>query len=532
MAIPTANPMKQRSTAGSCILEVTTRPSALSQWSDRLVADSLTFKLWLADGAVDPNANEARGVPRLVAEGDGTVLQSITRYIQIRTRQTLAVPALGGLSSNNSSSSDSSSDDPSNSDSSSTRTSAYPPEFEYPQPLSYLQLCDLNTVLTQYEQTVVTLPPIAPEQLSENVILLQPVRDNRVDPSTNVIRSPRKLRKRMRLWASAAATALAAVGLTTALWSRESTLQEVATADNVTIRADVSEPETVQLLEQAQADDISPDSSLDTSSNALPDSSPNFSSNSSPNLPLSDDETQSAKALFEDTQPDVSSNISSGQTAQSLSRTQVGLGDNSALPSTDESATLAPSAPQTLTAAPSPTSTEQDLAQNQTEILPTTPSPAIAEFGASRLAEQSEEVPRIEMLEETTSAADINSAEGEAVLGSDPNDSARSTAIAVPNDLPPAELALQSMPIVSQVQTYFQQRWQGGSEGILLYELRLSDTGDILSFTAFSEAAEQQRERILPSTARPSFATSSESDSLILRVILSDDGTVQVIETR
>ncbi|MEO0768418.1 MAG: hypothetical protein AAFY72_03140, partial [Cyanobacteria bacterium J06649_4] len=91
--MPAARPIHQSYTAGSCKLEVVSQPSALSQWTARPVAQQLTFKLWLQN----TNISSANGLENndltLVAEGDRTTLQTITQYVQTKTRSTLALVA-------------------------------------------------------------------------------------------------------------------------------------------------------------------------------------------------------------------------------------------------------------------------------------------------------------------------------------------------------------------------------------------------------------------------------------------------------
>ncbi|WP_193853627.1 hypothetical protein [cf. Phormidesmis sp. LEGE 11477] len=509
--MPAAEPTKQRYIAGGCLLEVEVQPSALSQWSDRLVTNSVTFRLWLSDDAAmsyrdSSHADERQASQRLVAEGDRTLLQSIAQYIQTQTRQTLAVAALGGLTRN---------------ESLSAETFTYPSGFNYSQPLSYLQLCDLNTVLSQYEQAILTLPSLLAEelteQLSENVILLPTIRDRQTDPSTNVVRLPRRRRNRVDRWASSAAAALAAVGLTTALWYRQSNLQDLTVANEVATSARVSESETAQSLEPTLEEDTSADEtqSADTQSASI----------------------ETADTGITDTEssvPNLSSDRLSTQATEPLPRTP-------ARPTRD------PRDPVAQATEPAPPSSTQ----NPTQTTTSAPSPAISEADTEPLfAEQSEAAPEADELEaddlkiseleldtsgtdEVTPQADVEIAESESLSHSEMSSApARSAVASAPSAAPPAAFIPQTTSTVGQVQTYFQQRWQGGGEAALLYDLKLSATGEVVSFTAINEAAARQRDRLFPSAAPPSFLTNADDSSSTLRVVLNSDGTVQVIETQ
>lgn len=495
MVIPAAEPTKQRYTAGSCVLEVVVQPSVLSQWSDRLVADSVMFKLWLANSTDSTTrADVIQSSQQLVAQGDRPALQSITQYIQTRTRQLLAISAFSRPSSSQSSNQQSSDRQLSDRQSSHTETIAYPPEFEYSQPLSYLQLCDLNTVLSQYERAVLTVPSVPAEQLSENIILLPAVRDRQTDPTANIVQLPRKPR-RVALWTSAAAAALAAIGLTTALWPRESTVQELAVEDKTAISARGFEPQTVQVEQDLEGD------STDSFTSALSETLPNA------------DKSQLAENLPTDfarnTAP--TQTLTGATTAPAPVTEQNSIGERSKRPST---------------------ASQSAIADLSIEPLPTNPARERPELGTLEIGElETSDLGTDEIAPEIETFTPENN-----ILSRSINNNAQSAETTMPNSAasttPPAEFIQGPTSTVSQVQTYFQQRWQGGDNASLLYELRLSPTGEVVSFVAINDAAKQQRDRIFPSTARPSFVTNTGGSSLTLRVVLNGDGTVQVIENR
>ncbi len=506
MATPAANSVKQRYTAGSCALEIVLQPSALSQWSERLVTDAFTFRLWLAEG---DTAQEIRATKRIVAEGDHSVLQAIAQYIQNKTRQTLAVPALGAPPISPSSS------DPD-----------CPPEFQQSQPISYLQLCDLNTVLAQHEQGVLALPAAtehlleespSKEHLGENIVLLEAVRDRRAEQTaereTSAIPLPPNRKKRVGLWAaSSAAAALLAIGLTTALRSRNPALQEFTTANNTAASS------------QAAVEGNSPEDSLQTETLE--------------NFAIDADGAQADSAQRDEALPTLPPVApSSGQTTGPLPRVPTRPERNQELSSARNPAAQASDFPLSMPV-PLP-----DTPPNSISTAPISPGgssaiappPPVPESGRDSLFSDQFETaaPNVSVAQSSvptdnqnvnnsaarsqvgTSSADISSADSSQASGS-----------------PSAAQSQRSTPIVSQVQNYFQQRWQGGNETPLVYELTLSADGTVADFTAASEAAALERDRIFPSTAPPSFSTSPGTGASTLRILLNGDGTVQVIETR
>ena len=70
MAMPAAQPIHQSYVAGSCKLEVTSLPSALSQWAGRPITNVVDFKLWLESQVPENEADFSQ----LAAEGDRTQL--------------------------------------------------------------------------------------------------------------------------------------------------------------------------------------------------------------------------------------------------------------------------------------------------------------------------------------------------------------------------------------------------------------------------------------------------------------------------
>ncbi|MEM6868270.1 MAG: hypothetical protein AAF528_07805, partial [Cyanobacteria bacterium P01_C01_bin.121] len=231
MASPAARPNFRRYTAGSCLLEVEVQPSALSQWSVKPIAKELSFQLWLQDADGESVETTAQSAPeqarvdtavgrKLIAQGDRTDLKSLSQYFQQQTEQVLAIAALNPRTRQ-------------------TAASSPPTSLQITEPLGYLQLCDITSVLSQHAQATRTLPialdsaltveptaAVAREAPSEssNVIPLDEARRQRAGDTDR--RQSSRRRRRTQVWASSAAAALFAVGLTTTLLSRDPSLQE------------------------------------------------------------------------------------------------------------------------------------------------------------------------------------------------------------------------------------------------------------------------------------------------------------------
>ena len=234
------------------------QPSALSQWSARPIVKELSFRLWLHDegeeseAEVDRLEGEVDGARRLIASGDRTALQVLAQYFQQQTQQVLAIAAR-----------------------SRTRQATAlpsPKSLQIIEPLGYLQLCDITTVIGQYEQTMRTLPvaldaapsvEIAQESAREaapnpsNVISFDVRRQRRVSTA----RRPTTRKRRTGAWASSAAAALFVVGLTTTLISRDPALQE----SNVVSDTVIEGPQEGFALEGGEAQTTTPAESPESS---------------------------------------------------------------------------------------------------------------------------------------------------------------------------------------------------------------------------------------------------------------------------
>ncbi len=437
-----AGPVQQRYTAGGCALDVTLQSSALSQWYPRPIAQALNFKLWLD---TPPIASENGGDGQtltLVAEGDRETLQAIAHHIAQQTRNTLSLASVSH---------------------SPTRLlpppAPCPPSFRLQSPLSYLQLCDLTAVFNQYEQAICPLPvPLSPSVASSR-------------PRGRLIAFP----AHRRLWASSAAAALLAVGLTTALLTR--TEQDAAVIS-----------------------DSSPaDSDL---ANAKPSSqqSDAQSSEDLPTLESAPTEPESAAENPLRTTPPPSADRRPAPTIDSPKPSP----KRPASPAITAEETLPPP-PLAAAGAPPPEATPgESQGESLSETQPATPntvngSADVRPLPTPSTARQSAATPDAEQ-SQTSPSADT-------------------------------DLQAENSDIIAQVQNYFQAQWQTIDQKAqfpLSYQLQISRSGEVTSFMGLSDAAQEYRDRLLP--ADPLTFSHSADEALTLRLTLTADGLVQVTE--
>lgn len=464
-----ASPVHQRYTAGSCTLDVTLQLSALSQWQPQPVAQQLQFQLWLRPADSDETAAS------LVAEGDRQTLQSVTHYIQQQTRATLALASLNAGTARS--------------------VPPLPPGCEIASPLSYLQLCDLTTVLNQCEQAVRPLPvslslALASESSSSAA---ESTRDRHSSHSGNLI-SLAAVRRRPKLWASSAAAAVFAIGLTTTLWpvvNREAT----TSAPEVSSESDYSAaaPRPDQSLSDQAPSNQPPEASASRdleapAASAVPEGSRNV-------LPALPDRSAGRSAGRSTGRAE---NPPAGSRAPADSRPK-----QPPVPMPNQPAQSAdPESGESLASAPANISEEAPAAARQAE--PIAPSAA-------------------------SSAASADTAEEFSAADAPP---------------PVAPTATDEADTIAQIQAYFAARWQpdqAASQDPLAYQMRLSASGEVVTFAALSEAAQAYRDRLLPPdgqpltfSVNPDSATSGHSSAqsagtgLTLRIVLTADGEVQV----
>ena len=552
MATPAARPNFQLYTAGSCTLEVEVQPSALSQWSARPIVKELSFRLWLHDegeeseAEVDRLEGEVDGARRLIASGDRTALQVLAQYFQQQTQQVLAIAAL-----------------------SRTRQATAlpsPKSLQIIEPLGYLQLCDITTVIGQYEQTMRTLPvaldaapsvEIAQESAREaapnpsNVISFDVRRQRRV--STD--RRPTTRKRRTGAWASSAAAALFVVGLTTTLISRDPALQE----SNVVSDTVIEGPQEGFALEGGEAQTTTPAESPESSISQEP------TDNLDPAISESADANEST--ISRDAQADTTRQPEIGsrqpQTTAAIPPSSPAPPSSPVSPS--RSVDRVPATGSDTTTTQLPETQPDDLASStsnaEAEDLPqpsppeeVAPSPAAsAEPSTSDTTEDSDfarrpaaELPQVEQEARVERAASEPFSPPPTSQPPTPTGGASSSRISIPpadnSEAQPEVLrraagrtALPSSAIATnQVQTYFQQRWQTGERGPLAYRLQLNSAGEVISFIGLDDASQAERDRILPTDTPPTFEPSSlpssapSNESLVLRVQLNQDGTVEV----
>lgn len=571
MAMPAAQPIHQSYVAGSCKLEVTSLPSALSKWAGRPIANVVDFKLWLESQVPESEADFSQ----LVAEGDRVQLQELVAYVQQETRNTLAISALNTRSD------------------STTRTRLAPPaSLQLTVPLSTLQLCDLSSVLGQYEQTIQTLPidltaaPDAELQNLDSSNLNNQTPDSRTD-TRNVVSLDaarrglssklRRRRNRVPLWASSAAVAVFAVGLTSTLWQRESGLQrsfpetvfedgvagtsspESDASDYNAAAPDAAAPDAATLESATSSPEVAAPGDEDTSSadNSKPPSAQQIPGQPPANVAAVPETAPRRDAVTEEpaeepTEAEERSSVTSTPSTPPNRR------DDAQTPET------LPSLPQR-TASPTPQTRRADAqganaqgadvqgadvqgADVQGEVSPASPpSPSRGPFtlssndapsgsneGASRGSEtfrfpqgrvESESLPQASFPPEVATSGGVADSSAERLETVE--------RLSIESALEP------SVPVnperIGQVRTYFQQRWEANDDGPLVYRLQIADSGDVVSFTGLTEASVNYRDRILPTETPPTFAPlpQAETDgsgegSSVLRVVLVADGQVRV----
>ncbi len=353
------------------------------------------------------------------------------------------------------------------------------PDFligEMTQPLSALQLCDLTSVINRYEQAVHTLP-----------VALSPALTDGVRTRASGVLIPFAIaRRRPKLWASAAAVFAIGVtaGLTTVL--RPSNQESMTTADSA-----LSEPEAA-----SEPDYSAPRQTLPPT----------------PSASSSDSEESAADGA------------SPERTARSSSPA------NDRIAAADRPARRPAKRP----ASPSP---NQSVTESNQPVASAPKQPSSSDSGTSREARppasSGEDTPTA--ARQTESLAEPSAADT-APAGNDEF----STAASSP---PVSPAASGEADTIAQVQSYFKGRWQPPTSGLqapLTYQLRLSASGEVITFAALSEAAQAYRDRLLPTDQPPTFPMSpspentdrrtaqSASDGLTLRLVLTADGQVQV----
>ncbi|MEL7352281.1 MAG: hypothetical protein AAFN38_12715 [Cyanobacteria bacterium J06560_5] len=574
--MPAARLTQQRYSHGSCTLEVSFQPSALSQWHPRLVAQALTFKLWL-EGLAPPegDAVDAAGAEAetevetasiLIAQGDRATLEAIAQNIQQQTRRTLlatvstASPTAGASR-----------------DAAITAVSApqFPPECTPQGPLSYLQLSDLMAVLGQYEQAAAVLPVnLGAENVSEAPRLIAtgdaiiddaatratasqaPVTPPNPTRKNNLIPFP-TTRRRPAVWISSAAVALVAVGLGSTMW-QNSQLQDA------------------QLAERLSADSIAKESANEEFSAALPPQQSQPPAETPAPLPTEGSRSEGSRAegsraivpeklaaqreaadsaresapatarpaapLTDDIASDTTREANLPQAAEPTSPDDLALSagsenrENAAPESADETtdemteetmqATVPPAADVPASAAPPPVVSLPEIdaiarrQPQQSAPLPPSPSIASAPVAESEVAVESEAALDSASLGDRASA-DPSAGASLPLEGAPRTEASRAGA----SD---ADTTKVADSLLTEVQTYFEARWspilaadQAADQGVeesLRYQIQLSAAGDVVSFTALNEVAQVYRDRLVPADTPLSFASGVSGDAEMERL--------------
>jgi len=100
----------------------------------------------------------------------------------------------------------------------------------------------------------------------------------------------------------------------------------------------------------------------------------------------------------------------------------------------------------------------------------------------------------------------------------------------------PATITAQpQLNTVNQVQRYFQSKWQAQGADLLepiSYEIQISTNGDVVSFSALNDAAQQYRDRLFPTDVQFTLEPSApyRTTGLSLRLNILPNGQVTVFE--
>lgn len=542
MAPLSAQPIAQSYRAGDCRLDVLFTPSALSRWSDRPVVETLTFQLWLGcdEQKIETEGEITGGEETLIAQGDRTQLQAIAQYFQATTRNVLALSSLTTASR--------------------PASSVEPPlGLQLDRSISYLQLSDIATVLTQYEQAIRPLPVALRETVS-NVIPLSSVRsaeESRPSVLPDAVReraarnrlatTSRRSRRKTGLWASSAAAALFVVGITTTLISRDPTLQEVGITSDTPIldsQTEASRSSETAPFELSSPDPLEESAEESTERDRTSARGPNGSFPIQPEpsrLPPSRNAESPVpeRTVPEQTEPNIqsSSDIPDAEVSEPT------------VPDPDTSVSSPAQSPDTR---PETSNNEQaralpeDLSglpqgTAEPEILPEAASPeAPPDVNADSTSRSSTARSTSESATRSTEEAfDIESLRTESAQ---PEGSPAAPPPASPLPTPDAAtsdsetLEAPSTRLSEQIQSYFQQRLLSSGlntveVGPLVYRLQVSEAGEVVVFVALDDASETYRNTLLPEDSLPVFAADSDDRAVsarAFRVLFNQDGVVEV----
>ncbi|MEO1791145.1 MAG: hypothetical protein AAFR25_02840 [Cyanobacteria bacterium J06629_19] len=551
MASPAARPYSQCYTAGSCTLDVEVQPSALSQWSARPIAQTLSFQLWLDDESA---ATESKAARQLIAQGDHTDLRSLTHYFQQQTQSVLAIATISAHFNNRNR----------------LAANTSPPQcLQRTAPLSYLQLCDISTVLDQHQQSTKTLPialaATASKSEPSNVIPISAAQQQTTQTNPRQA-NPRarsaNRRKRISVWGSSAAAALFAVGLTTTLISRDPSLKETNVASDAIPEA---QEESAPLDEENQSDSAvvepSPsaaDTPEDSTATETDRNSPT-ASEQNPQVDTSDPSRRPSPNSATETPSRILDSVTadSGTAGNRPPRTPASNTEQTPEDSPVSPPATASTRPEAPPAGVSPAEESDD---DRAFTPPPTDTPRETTGGASRGADFPPPAPSSptpssqEPAQQRQVPADIarsrqpsaESAIPEILVEGEtsPDAPARDDAPAdqAPAAEPPASIARARLPealsqepspdstviTINQVRSYFQQRWQSTETESLSYRLQLNAAGEIVSFIGLDDVSQMARDRILPTGQSPIFNNPPPTNESVLRIQLMSNGVVEV----
>jgi|GEM_PF-3225384 len=490
--MPADHPLQKQYTAGSCRLNVELHPSAISQWYPQPVVQNLHFKLWLLASAANTAEIEGSEITemQLIAEGDRAALQEISQYIlqQVQSRLVIAQvnqrSAMGPRST----------------------LRDCPAYLKLPEPLSYLTLCDLSSVLHQYEKTTALLPIAEPSFTSEP-------RLTNVVPITSA-------RRRPLLWASSAAAAVFAIGLTTSLWTQPQPSLSPASSELADLDQDSRQTESNDLADNPTADSLGGEPTGSSPAGSSPAGSSSAGSSPADNGEIARSSTpdlsRTERRRSETAVPNVSQPSAALEPESSQSKRPSSETSRASLPNADESSPSPTNTPSISAAPPAPAAAQSEI-NSEPQRLSGGPS----ENRATAETEALTEAPAADTAPETVRRA---------------NPSRIGNQTGNPENMAPATITAQpQLNTVNQVQRYFQSKWQAQGADLLepiSYEIQISTNGDVVSFSALNDAAQQYRDRLFPTDVQFTLEPSApyRTTGLSLRLNILPNGQVTVFE--
>jgi len=536
MATPADTTTQQRYVAGQCALDITSQSLALSKWYPQPVVQNLEFQLWLQ--------REATAEPDLIAQGDRTTLNAIIQYVSQQVQASLVTANLSATAGNT----------PSPQPARLTQSLPKPPALQIDEPLSYLQLCDLSSVLNQCDRGVRALPAALPTVAAQPLAAPTSTAEQRsnvisLSAAQHATRRPAHHRKRTRIWAgsAAAASVLFAVGIAGVLRPNSQSEQQItATNPDLAERSNLEQDAVPNDFDLAELPEIEAEAEVEIEATQPLNPSPRETARTDRSLPQPSTRIETP---LPGNSPAV---IGPTEDAPPPSNPQI-----AAAPAPSSATISGPVTSSPITSSPESTINQSGRTSNTTntpepsiiaDSIPATPPPSdsseSAAVGRSPLARAADGTVSTEAPESfsvgraSIDRASIDRAQADLEVAElEPTDDTQngSTQDANIQSANIQSANIQNEATLVQVQTYFQSRWQSiraplsaALSAPLRYDIQLSETGEIVSFLGLDETAQAYRDRLLPEADSPRFSASENERRL--RLEISVDGYVSVQE--